>query len=277
MKFTNYTMFQREARNSGLEYAAEHTAKIGFEAVEFLDIYYRQPLLRSIEDAKDAKRILDSYGLSVSCFSMFTKLTLADPTDCFDKALRNIEFAAELGSPYFHHTLIPEYEYPIPRLTYDEALESVFERAERIVEHCEKYGITCLYEPQGIYMNGVEGLSGILNAMKKNHANVGICGDTGNSLWVDVSPEDIYAAFANDIKHIHVKDYVIKELSDEKHKDRTTSGKAIFEVLPGEGCIDFKKLFTYVKGYTGDVAMEFAASDEVMKKSIEYIKSCFDK
>ena len=275
MKFTNYTMFQREAHKLGLEYAVEHTLKMGFEAVEFLDAYTTPSIIKDVQEAHKAKKLLDSCGLTVSCFSMYTKLTVPDPTLCFDKALRNIEIAAELGSPYFHHTIIPEYAYPNPRLTYDEALEAVFERADRIVEHCGKYGITCLYEPQGIYMNGVSGLRGILEAMKKNHSNVGICGDTGNSLWIGVSPEDIYTAFAKDIKHIHVKDYVIKKEIDEKCKQRSISGECIYDVLPGEGIVDFKKLFSHIKGYTGNVAMEFVASDEDMRRSIEYIKGCF--
>lgn len=277
MKFANYSMFSREIKSHGFEYAVEHTAKIGFDGVEFLAYYNGKPFFESIEKAREAKRILDSYGLSVCCYSMLAKLTVPDPAIGLDPVLYNIDCAAELGSPYFHHTVIPEYTHPTPDLTYAEALAAVSERASIIVERCAKYGMTCLYEPQGIYMNGVDGLSGILNEMKKNHSNVGICGDVGNSLWIGVPPEDIYAAFSKDIKHIHVKDYVIKDTFEEGHTDFTTSGKAIYEAIPGEGIVDFKKVFSYVKGYTGDIGMEFSCDDDTMRKSIEYIKSYFGK
>ena len=37
MKFTNYVLFSHELQQKGLGYALDHTAKLGFEAVEWLD------------------------------------------------------------------------------------------------------------------------------------------------------------------------------------------------------------------------------------------------
>ena len=272
MKITNYSIFAKDVCEHGLAYAAEHTARLGFDAVEFLATYKHAPIFESVDAAREGKRLLDSYGLSVSCYSMLADLTVADPAQCLDRVLYHVECAAVLGAPYFHHTLIPAYKYPTPAFSYAEALETVSEKAERIVAHCAKHGIVCLYEPQGLYMNGVKGLSDLLSEMRKRHENVGICGDTGNSLFVDVPAEEIFSAFARDIRHIHVKDYTVTEPDGNECRERSLSGKYIRAASLGKGVNDFEKLFSYVKGYDGDVSMEFVCDDDEMRASIEYVK-----
>lgn len=275
MKFSNYSIFRKDLLAHGFAVAAEHSLAMGFDAVEVLASYKSTPLFESIAAAEKAKRLLDSYGLSVSCYSMAADLTEKDPEKGIDSVLYNVECAAALGAPYFHHTLIPAYRYPTPRLSYAEALEAVRENAARTVEHCAKYGIVCLYEPQGLYFNGVQGVSHLLEKMKKHYTNVGICGDTGNSLFVDVPATDIFAAFAKDIRHIHVKDYTVTDPDGGECRERSLSGKYIREVLPGKGVNDFEKLFSHVKGYDGNISMEFVCDDEAMRAAIAYIKGFF--
>ena len=272
MKFANYTLFWKDTCRHGLAYAIEHTAALGFDAVEFLVCYDRAPLFESVEQARAAKRLLDQNKLAVSCYSMLTDLTHPDPSVVLDPVLFNIECAAALGAPYFHHTLIPSYSTKTPRRSYTEALEAIIGRAEQIAAHCAKYAITCLYEPQGLYMNGVEGLAPFLARMKKSHPNVGICGDTGNSLFVDVPAEEIFRAFASDIRHVHVKDYIVTDPDGSEWKQRSVSGKHIRDVLPGQGPTDHARLFSYLGDYRGDFSMEFSGSDEEMRASLAYVK-----
>ena len=273
MKFANYTIFEKDFRLFGLEYAVEHTKKLGLDAVEFICLpRVKRYIFERREDARAAKKLLDSQKIPVSCYSMYVDLFKGESDD-FELALHNIDCAAELGSPYFHHTFIPSAVYPSPRPSYEAALNAVLEKAEIIAERCADYGITCLYEPQGLYMNGVEGLSGILSEMKKRHANVGICGDSANSFFVDTPPEDIYASFKDDIKHIHVKDYLVCEPDGSECRYRSLKGKYIREAALGSGSVDFPKIFSILPDYSGDISMEFAASDEEMREAVEYIRT----
>ena len=273
MKFANYTTFEKDFRLFGLEYAVDHTKKLGLDAVEFICLpRVKRYIFERREDARTAKKLLDSRSLAVSCYSMYVDLLNGERGD-FELVLHNIDCAAELGSPYFHHTFIPSAVYPSPRPSYETALSAVLEKAEIIAERCAGYGITCLYEPQGLYMNGVEGLSGILSEMKKRHSNVGICGDTANSFFVDTPPEDIYSAFKDDIKHIHVKDYLVSEPDGGESRYKSRDGKYIREVALGSGSVDFKKLFSLLPDYSGDISMEFDAPDEEMRIAIGYIQS----
>lgn len=69
----------------------------------------------------------------------------------------------------------------------------------------------------------------------------------------------------------------MKEHRDEESYELTQGGMGITEVLPGKGSIDFKKAFSYIKRYTGDVRVELEGTEDEMRKSIEYRKSCFNE
>ena len=96
MKFANYALFKNEHRKFGIEYAVKHSAKLGFESVEFLARYTDEPLLfKNLGEVREAKRFVDSYGLSVSCYSMLAKLSLSDKEKSLGCVLHNVECAAE--------------------------------------------------------------------------------------------------------------------------------------------------------------------------------------
>ena len=277
MKIINFNHFSNEFRLLGVDEAIDHTLRLGFEGVEFLSFYNDEtPLFENVRAACETKKALDKGGVAVGCYSMLADLTIADPELCLNSVFRNIEYAAALEAPYFHHTLIPYFGDAYGFSDYSEALSSVLEKAERIAEYCEKYGITTIYEPQGKYINGVFGLGTFLDKMKKRHSNVGVCGDTGNSYFVDETPENIFLSFAKDIKHIHIKDYLVKEPEEvEECGQRSIKGKCIYSTPLGEGNIDFKKLFSSLYNYDGYVSLEFVGTDDQMKKSVDFIRDIF--
>ena len=56
------------------------------------------------------------------------------------------------------------------------AIDAAVAAAERIANHAEKFGITCIYEDQGYYVNGVEGVGVFYREIKKHCKNVGVWG-----------------------------------------------------------------------------------------------------
>ena len=181
MNFTNYAQFHEDLKDRGIEYAVEHTVKMGFDSVEFLG------LSKAAQEASDTSRLLSSLGVGVTCFSVginlldTTKRTRAEHEAYL---FRCADAAAILGSPYLHHTLVLPLVLPKNAPALADIFSSIVNSAEKVANHCEKIGITCLYEPQGMYFNGA-GLELFYNEMKKRCKNIGICGDVGNSLFVD--------------------------------------------------------------------------------------------
>ncbi|MBE6702201.1 MAG: sugar phosphate isomerase/epimerase [Ruminococcaceae bacterium] len=276
MRLTNYNQFYHDRKQFGIEYAAAHTVSLGFDAVEYLVLSFTEHAI----DAQKEKEILDRHGLCVTCYSVYVQLFTPDRADVERQMLRQVETAAALGAKYFHHTLFPPYNRERIANTYDEVYDGIVDMAERIAKACNKHGIVCLYEPQGAYFNGIIGLKTFLSEMKKRNCEVGVCGDFGNSVFVDVDPRDVFKAFAGEIRHVHVKDYLVTDTDiPEKKAHRSIGGRLIYESELGEGSVDFAYGFRELKraGYDGAISFEIQKSDGEFAKAISYIKDVMKK
>ena len=272
MKFANYTKFYRDRQAHGIEYAAKHTAKLGFDSVE----YFTCAPSTLLQSAKEERAVLDHYGLDVVCYSVSVQLFCNDQKQAEEQMLREVEAAAILGSPCFHHTLYPKYLIDATPKNYDEVFERITNVAERIARACNQNGMICLYEPQGAYFNGVTGLDQIVTEMARRGCNVGVCGDFGNSLFVDVDPCEIFEHFAIRIRHVHVKDYLVADTEDATKKaDFSASGKLIYDAELGSGSVDFARGFAALKqaNYQGNISFETEGSDEELQRALRFIKN----
>ncbi len=274
MKIANYTPFYRDLRTNGIAYAINHSAMLGFDAVEFLTTSDHD--LPNIINAKEtAKRLSDS-DLSVSCYSVAVDLFGGDLNEKRERMARNIELAAALGAPFFHHTLYTALSLTPQSPSFAEMLQGVLPQAEYIATRCREYGIICLYEPQGMYFNGIDGLSQLLSAMRSVHTNIGVCGDSGNSYFADVDPVAVFQAFAEDIRHVHIKDYRYTEhpIPAEEHYI-SRGGKHIAAVSMGEGDVDIPALLNILRSvnYNGALSLEFGGNDTELKAAIQRLRS----
>jgi len=277
MGFVNYSVFYKDLKTRGLEYAAKHSRKLGFDAVEFLEVLTEQRASGCHPDsAKEVKRVLDDSGLSVSCFSVAVDLQGNGAEERTEQMMRLIEFAAKVGSPRFHHTLVPGLEFQSCVESYGTVLDRIYPRAKRIADCCAAYGIECLYEPQGCYFNGVEGLRGFYERIKGDCDNVGICGDVANGLFADCSAREFYDAFVDEIRHVHVKDYRMTDCPDpNKVPYVSRKGRFFYDCSLGAGVTDFHYCFEKLKqaGYRGDISFEMAGDDREILRSMEFLKT----
>ena len=276
MNFTNYAQFHEDLKSRGIEYAAEHTLEMGFDSVEFLG------LSKAAKEASKTAELLSSLGLSVSCFSEginlidTTKRTRAEHEE---HLFRCADAAAELGSPFLHHTLVLPLALPTNAPALADIFESIVNSAEKVANYCESLGLVCLYEPQGMYFNGT-GLEIFYDEMKKRCGNIGICGDVGNSLFVDHSPSLVFDRFASDIKHVHLKDYYVTDAPREGVKNyKTLGGKYLSDLELGAGAVDIPYCMKKLKevGYAGAYSFEIICGDGEMKKAVRYFEKVIGK
>ena len=185
MKFTMYHNFADYVRDKGIEEAAEIALQLGFSSVEMFAAIVPgfENAISSVEEAKHMRTVLEKYHLPMSCYSVYVDLWRNPDNE--RELMKQAEIAAELGSPYFHHTLLPCDKDEAGFSNYDEAVCEIVEVAARIADYADTLGVTCIYEDQGYYVNGVEGFGKFWNRIKKRCKNVGICGDLGNILFGD--------------------------------------------------------------------------------------------
>ncbi len=271
MKYISYTQFYRDRAEKGIEYAAAHAAELGFDGVE----YFGRVPSGICENAAYEREVLSRYGLEVACYSVMVQLLCDDPARTEAQMLREIEAAEALGSPCFHHTLFPPYSMKGVTHTYEEVLDRILDSAERIAKECDRRGILCLYEPQGVYFNGTEGLSRILRELRNRDCRVNVCGDFGNSFFVDVDPCEIFDRFAREIRHVHVKDYLLTDRIDpQKRTYESLSGKLIYDTTLGTGAVNFSHGFRALRqvGYDGAISFELEGSDRELREALTFVK-----
>lgn len=279
-KITNYEPFYFDSLQKGVDFAAAHTLALGFDSVELLAT---SPIFPFTE--KELKHALSANGLPVTCFSV--GLNLYAETESERRAAEATlcgfaETAALLGSPILHHTLLTPVALWEGAPDFSAVLSPVLDSAERVARHCEALGLACIYEPQGMFFNG-EGFSLFFDEMKKRAANVGICGDVGNPLFVDADPKALFAKHAADIKHVHLKNY---RIADEPFKTGkcypSRAGRYLQNAPLSEGALDLAAILAPLgkAGYMGAFALEVSGEDAAVLRDIACARSllsAFDK
>lgn len=279
MNFTMYTQFSDTVLKRGIEYATEYAARLGFNSVEVF-ANANEPERNAIPDtvsAKYAKSLLDKAGLSVACYSVFVNLFQNEEGE--KELMKHVEIAAQLGSPYLHHTLLPWLVLPENAPEYENAIDTIVEAAGRVADYASKFGITCIYEDQGYYVNGIEGFGGFWKKMKSRSQNVGICGDLGNILFVNEKPEAFLQAYIDDICHVHVKDYLWKKglVSPGRFWLGAKGNTWLRDTMVGSGIIDFEACIQILNeaGYRGSYALELGHPEpfeEGVYQAMEYLR-----
>ncbi|MBE6561885.1 MAG: sugar phosphate isomerase/epimerase [Ruminococcaceae bacterium] len=257
MDFAYYNYFTGKAKKDGIEAAADYARALGFTSVEPLGgMDCRYPA--TVEEAAHMKQVLQSRGMHTACYSV--GITVWNNPAAEEALMTHLRVAAAAGSPYFHHTLLLSLA-PIPGgPSYEEAMEAVLPVALRVAKRAAELGVMCLYEPQGMYFNGLAGLGTFFTEMKRLTSNVGICADLGNTYFADESVLPILEKFGRDVKHVHVKDYTFPDTppADGKKCYISKGGKYFRDTLPGTGAVDFAacRRLLDAAGYTGAYAME---------------------
>ena len=272
MKFSSYTTFFNLISTSGLEEACASAKRLGTECVELLDICpsYSTPLYEryTVKGISDA---LAHNGLTLSCYSLGANLCTPDKENMLENVFRHVKLAAELGSPFFHHTFTLGLDATPKTAPFDKVFKEVLPLAKRIAEYVNALGMTCLYEPQGYYFNGVDNLKRLLTEMKTSGYNVGICADTGNPLFIGSGPNEIFSHFKDDIRHVHVKDYIpCKERTDLV----TLSGGYLYDCPLGEGIAEVDKCLDVLasSGYEANISLEVVGDEPLVIRDMEYVK-----
>ena len=198
MQFSYYT-FGSGARNYAEQ--IEHAKRYGCTGIEpltNLDFASGDP-----EPARAIRALLDENRMSCPCFSMYVEIMRDE--NAFRRICRAIDQAAILGAPYFHHTLGP---VAYPDQPFSEYLGIAVDMIRRTSDYAAQYGIRILIEPQGRMMNGIERLSALYEAVDRP---IGAVLDTGNILQSPDSCEEYIRVFAPYIKHVHIKDKIIRD------------------------------------------------------------------
>lgn len=283
MNITFYGGFNPMLRKEGIEKTLDFTVERGFSSVEYLDFPSEHTF--TDDEARALKFSLDAHKLTCACYSVAANVMAQRGGMYGEKsgveALKNCaDRAVILGAPYFHHTMTMGMPINVcPEEDFDNFFESLCDCAEKVGKYANSLGLTVLYEPQGPFVNGIDRFGRLYYEMKRRGLDVYVCGDIGNTLFADTDPVDFYKVFASEVRHVHLKNYVINRPSEHPSSPTSysVSGIALNEVGLLRGDIDVDACLSLFReqGYSGAYAIEnflesYSAPD--MESDISYLR-----
>lgn len=268
-----YPFFGDILKREGAREAVHFARECGFSGVEILEGVRpgSMPLFKDDRQIIELKQLLDENGMVCTCYSVSINIlsdTLGENRDLSGvEALKLCANRAKaLGSPFLHHTLTIGYNPPADSVdTVTEILPALLERVSEVAAYCNQLGLTVLYEPQGYYVNGLDGFPRFYDEMKRRGYSVGVCGDTGNSLYADCDPTAFFARYAADIRHVHIKDIQVENAAVNRGNtavsrrwDVSRGGTYLTDTYLGEGSVDLNACMEHLQrvGYTGAYSIE---------------------
>lgn len=227
------------------------------------------PMLELADGDPDvARRIAEKArenGLEITCFSAGVDLVAQDGVDRVAQLKRYADCAAAAGSPYLHHTLALSLTPTYGAVTFRQICQRATQQAREIFDYAAERGVQCLYEEQGLYCNGVARFGEFLGELDRP---AGMCLDLGNCLFVDEKPEDFLGIFLPLIRHVHLKDYLVRPASmphPGEHAYASAAGNYLLELPLGYGSVNFETVFAALlrHGYDGWFSTEYCGPGDV--------------
>lgn len=213
-----------------------------------------------IEAAKRIREYIEKTGMQVPCFSVFMQ-TQTNQEAGIARVKKATDVAKVLGSPYIHQT-VGEYAYE--RQSFSEYLKNAVSFINETSAYAEQSGMQLLVEPQGGAMNGIRHLSALFGAVKPP---IGALFDTGNILRSGDTPEAYIKVFAPLIRHVHIKDLLIRKkppiFHDSPWRKFPENKRAFRQTAVGMGDLDFIRILKMIKGigYCGWYSFEYEAPE----------------
>ncbi len=218
--------------------------------------------------SETAKAIADKArekGLEITCFSAGVDLAANDGVDRVSQLKKWVDCAAAAGSPYLHHTLALSLTPSYGPVTFRDIRDRVTPRAREVFDYAADKGVLCLYEDQGLYCNGSARFGDFLGQLDRP---AGVCLDLGNCLFVDEMPEKFASLLLPLIKHVHLKDYLVRPASMPHPGEGcyiSAEGNYLLEVPMGHGSVHFERVFAMLlrQGYDGWFSTEYTGPGDV--------------
>jgi len=247
------------SKGLSLHEAVDMAIEYGIHAVEPFPV--KELSTKNLFAAKEFGEYCHKKGVSIPCFSMLSKLEGVNYKEEVERLKGFIDMAAEMGAGLFHHTLVPSLKHSAEQMPiFKQIMPQLISACEEICDYAAQYNITCVYEDQGFVINGVRAYEEFFLSLGRS--NKGIVADLGNILFVDEKPQEFVGHFAPNVKHVHVKDYLVKPGSGQFPGGGwylNANGDYLRGTIIGHGTIDFVQTIKILlrAGYEGYYSIEF--------------------
>lgn len=247
----------------------DYAASINLEGVELLDIYWEDKANPSME-IEQVKKALDQYNMVISAYDItnnFVEESEAKREKEVTKVIEAIYTAKQLGA-----NIVRVFCGDLQDgLTFDTGQAWIIECLKQCAKTAEQESIYLALENHGLLAGKSEQVEEIIN--KVNSFYVKSTFDTGNFLLVHEDPKHAFDRLKDKIVHVHFKDFRVKETTESIKGFRSTKGKELIGVIPGDGMVDLSYIVNGLKeiNYQGWLSMEYEGKDDAKTANEEAV------
>lgn len=248
----------------------EYAKSISLDGVELLDIYWEDPSNKD-EEIKEIVDKLHKANLEVSAYDItnnFVRPNEEDRKAEVEKVLEGIRVAKAINA----NTVRVFCGDIREGLIYEECFDWIIEGLQESAKVAEKEKIVLAIENHGLLAGKSQQIQEIIKAV--NSPYVKSTFDTGNFLLVHEDPANAFDRIKQDIAHVHFKDFREKEVHETVKGFRSTEGKELIGVIPGDGKVDLTYIVEGLKkqDYQGWLSIEYEGFEDAKLANEEAVR-----
>lgn len=242
--------------------------EMGFDAIEFTDLCPPEGVSEA-EFARQIKAESDAIGLPVASYTIGADFINCENID--DEIARvkaKVDIADILGVKVMRHDATGGYRTEEKAYKgFDQALPSLIRGCKAVTEYAKTKGIATCIENHGFFSQESLRIDKLVTGVAD--ANFGTLVDVGNFACADDPSPVAVGRVANYAKHVHVKDFHIKDgcgVNPGRGFFRSRGGNYLRGAIIGHGDIPVKQCLWILKnaGYDGYVSVEFEGMEDCL-------------
>ena len=266
---------------ASVEQQLKHAKEMGFSHADITDTNAGGSMLGtagfsptvSLDDNPfEVKRLFEKYGITPSTVCAHAGLLEPSNPGVYgtSEIMKAVKFAAAIGIKDIVTTDNEPRSEWANNLSYQECVFIIAEKLCTPVKMAADYGVRILLEPHGPITDSIQGIQDVFDRLG-NPESLGLNLDTGNSWLGGADPVEMARVFKDKIHHIHWKDLD----AEWEPKRETIFGCGFSTIALGDGVIDIKGVCEVLKDTDIESStLEIIGSEDILKKSVEYLKQC---
>lgn len=211
----------------------------------------------------DLKAALSPYGLELVSGWYSTDLLIRSAEEEIERMQPHLQLLKALGATVFiaaetSNAIHSDVSIPLSRrpVLADREWPEFARRMTLMADAVAAEGLDFVYHHH--MGTVVQSRQDIDTLMSLTGPSVKLLLDTGHALWGGSDPADLAKVYRNRIGHVHVKDLRAINRAKADAEDWSFLQAIIGDVftVPGDGCIDYAKVFAKIPDYSGWVVIE---------------------
>ena len=256
-------MFNLEHIEVGTYYGMYFVAALGFE-----------PSLNLWDDPLEYRKKADKIGVRFSQVDVASPMfEMAGSMHGLIYATQGIRFASDLGAKFIDTT---DRGAPADYYTEEYAWDYGVRNYSELLKWAENYKIGVNIETHGVFTQSPEFMLKFMKYFDSEY--LGINFDTGNTYIAGNDPLTYLKEIVPYVRSLHIKD-IDPVLSDESRGEETGVGMSFTPIGAGVNADNIAACLRYLKeiGWSGDVSLECAGTDENVGASAKWIRSVIEE